>query len=150
MYRNALLWAHIVGVAAWLGTNLATFVLEPWFHRRSAEVAAAFADATSFLARRFYNAAGVVVGVTGVLLVENAGYGWGSGFIVVGLVALVVGAGFGVVVFAPTGARLGAATRQGDTSTVSALRRRTIEFLSIDTAVVMLTVLAMVARWRAR
>ena len=150
MYRNLLLWVHIVGVAAWLGCNLALFVLSPWFARRGAEVAASFAEATTYLAQRYYNAAGVVVGVTGVLLVQHTGYGWGSGFVGLGIAALVGGAALGVVVFAPTGTRLGAAHRGGDDVAVRSLSRRTLLFLAVDTTVVLTTVLAMVARWQAK
>lgn len=150
MYRNVLLWLHITGVAAWLGSNLALFMLDRWFSTRSQEGAATFAEATSFLAERYYNVAGVLVGATGVALVLETGYGWGSGFVVVGITALVLGATFGIAVFAPTGKRLAAAIRSEDSGAVQALRRRTRIFLSLDTAIVLTTVLAMVARWRSR
>ncbi|MCO5329020.1 MAG: hypothetical protein M9961_02935 [Ilumatobacteraceae bacterium] len=150
MYRNVLLWLHIVGVAAWLGCNLALFVLSPWFARRGAAVAAAFAEATTYLATRYYNAAGGVVGVTGVLLVVHTGYAWHSAFVIAGLAALVVGAALGVVVFAPSGRALATAHRDGDVEGARRLTARTASFLLVDTTVVMVTALAMVARWRAR
>ena len=150
VYRNLLLSLHIVGVAACLGANLVGFVLTPLLARHGAEVAAAWASSVSTLARTYYNSAGVVVGVTGVLLVQHTGYGWGSGFVAVGISALVVGAALGIAVFAPTGDRLAASLRGGDERTAARLKARTTRFLCVDTAVVLVTVLAMVARWKAR
>ena len=91
-----------------------------------------------------------MVGVTGVLLVVHTGYAWHSAFVIAGLAALVVGAALGVVVFAPSGRALATAHRDGDVEGARRLTARTASFLLVDTTVVMVTALAMVARWRAR
>lgn len=74
MYRNVLLALHIASVAGWLGCNLTQLFLSRWFVRRGGDAAVAWFEATNRLARRYYNVVGVVLGVTGVLLVRNAGY----------------------------------------------------------------------------
>jgi len=148
--RTVLLWIHIVAAAAWLGCNLALFALAPRFARRGGEVAAVFAESTAWLARRYYNLAGTLLGVTGVLLVLNADYKWSSGFVAVGILTLVVGGALGIAVFAPTGDALAEAHRADDARLVAALSARTTRFLALDTTLVVLTVLAMVQRWRAR
>ena len=87
MYRNVLLALHVASVAGWLGCNLTQLFLSRWFVRRGGDAAVAWFEATNRLARRYYNVVGVVLGVTGVLLVRNAGYAWSAGFVVVGIAA---------------------------------------------------------------
>ena len=146
MYRNVLLSVHIASVAAWLGANLTQFFLAPWFVQRGGDAAVAWFEATTRMARRYYNAAGTVLAVSGVLLVfESSGaYRWSSGFVVVGLAVVVVGGGLGGAFFAPDGERLAAAVRDGRRGRL----RRFLAVLSLDTLLVSSAVLAMVAKWR--
>jgi len=149
MYRSVLLSLHIASVAAWLGCNFTQLFLGPWFAARGGDAALAWFEASARLARRYYNAAGTVLGVTGVLLVREAGYEWSAGFIAVGITVVVIGALLGVLVFAPGGDRLAAAQRDGDAARVRALSWRYTVAAVIDTALVLTAVLAMVHRWRA-
>lgn len=146
MYRNVLLSIHIASVAAWLGANLTQFFLAPWFTQRGGEVAAAWFEATTRMARRYYNAAGTVLAVSGVLLLlESSGaYRWSSGFVVVGLAVVTVGAALGIAFFAPDGERLAAAARDGRRVNLG----RFLSVLCLDTVLVSAAVLAMVAKWR--
>lgn len=145
MYRNALLTLHIMAVAGWLGCNLTQLFLTPWFARRTGEAATAWFEATSVLARRYYNVVGAVLTVTGVLLVLHTGYDWSSGFVGVGLAMVVFGGAMGALFFAPDGDRLAAASRGGAAPSI----RRYVLGVCLDTTLVSLTVLTMVARWRA-
>ena len=145
MYRNVLLTVHIASVAAWLGCNATQLFLTPWFAARGGEAAVAWFEATSRLARRYYNVAGVFLVTSGVLLVLKSGYDWSAGFVAVGITVVVIGAVLGVVFFAPDGDRMASAQRLGGPVAV----RRYLLGVCLDSAFVLTAVLAMVAKWRA-
>lgn len=149
MYRNLLLTVHLASMAAWLGCNFTQLFLTPSFARRGGDAAVAWFEAGARLARRYYNVAGVGLGVTGVLMVHHGGFSWSSGFIWVGVAALVIGAALGIAHFAPEGDRLAAAQASGDAETVQRSLRRYTAGAVLDTSIVLLTVLSMVAKWRS-
>ena len=91
MKHNLLLLAHIASVAAWLGANLVQFVVAPRFRRAGGPIAQGWTDTASFLGRRYYNVVGILVAVTGVLLVLDGEWKW-QGFVIVGI-AMIVAAG---------------------------------------------------------
>ncbi|MFZ6005420.1 MAG: hypothetical protein ACOYXM_15975 [Actinomycetota bacterium] len=147
MTRNLLLAAHIAGVAAWLGANFVQLVLSPRFARGSAAVAAAWTRQTIWLGERYYNVAGGVIAATGVLLVLDGDWSWGSGFIWVGVAVVIVGGVMGVTLFAPLARRRADALESGDDVTATDAQARIIPLALLDTALVLLAVLAMVDRW---
>ncbi|HET7722673.1 MAG TPA: hypothetical protein VFK43_22090, partial [Acidimicrobiales bacterium] len=114
MTRTLLLALHIAGVAAWLGANFVQLVLTPRFARAGDAVAAAWTRQTIWLGTRYYNGAGAVIGVTGVLLVLDGDWGWSDGFIAVGITVLVIGGLLGALHFAPQSQRRAAALESGD------------------------------------
>ena len=145
--RTSLLTLHLVGVASWLGANLVQLSLGRFYAAQGVEARLAWLRATTLLAQRYYNAAGGVIGVTGVLLVLDGGWSWGSGFIWIGVTVLVVGGVLGAVAFVPTGARQAEALRAGTVERLRALDRRAIGFAVLDTSLVVLAVVAMVHKW---
>lgn len=144
MYRNVVLALHIASVAGWLGCNFTQLFLTRWFVARGGDAAVAWFDATSRLARRYYNVFGVILGVTGVLLVRDAGYSWWAGFVVLGITVVAIGALLGVAFFAPDGSRLAATQFAGGKPNVT----RYLTMVAVDTTLVLTAVLAMVAKWR--
>ncbi|HEX4866418.1 MAG TPA: DUF2269 family protein [Acidimicrobiales bacterium] len=114
MTRTLLLWLHIASVAAWLGANFVQLVLSPRFAKGPADVAAAWTRQTIWLGERYYNAAGAVLGVTGVLLVLDGDWPWGTTFLWVGIAVLVIGGAMGGLLFGPLAKRRVAALESGD------------------------------------
>lgn len=149
MTRTVLLALHIVGVAAWLGANFVQLVLSPRFARGPAEVAAAWTRQTIWLGQRYYNAAGAVIGVTGVLLVQESDWSWGAGFVWVGVAVLIIGAVMGGVFFAPLAKRLVGALESGDEERAAGAQSQIILLAVLDTVLVLSAVLAMVHKWQA-
>lgn len=146
MLRNILLVVHIAAVAAWLGGNFSQFFLLPQMARAGSGTATAWFEATARMARRYYNAAGTLLAISGVLLLlhSDGGYHWSSGFVIVGIAVVVIGGLTGVAFFAPDADRLAATSRSG-----AAVRiRRFLLVLCVDTTLVLTAVLAMVAKWR--
>lgn len=147
MTRTLLLVLHLASVAAWLGANFVQLVLSPRFATQSPAVAAAWTRQTIWLGERYYNAAGGVLAVTGVLLVLDGDWAWGSGFIWVGISVITIGALLGVFAFGPLAHRRADALEAGDTVTADAAQSRIIPLAVLDTALILLAILAMVDKW---
>jgi hypothetical protein len=144
-YRNLLLVVHIGCAAAWLGANLVQLVLTPQFAKRGGELAASWFDATGWLAKRYYNVAGILLAVTGILLVQETAYDWSAGFVGVGIAVIAIGAVLGIAFFAKEGDRIASAFRSGGTADAT----RYLAVATLDTSLVVLAIAAMVWRWRA-
>ncbi|MEX2294025.1 MAG: hypothetical protein WD691_09590 [Acidimicrobiales bacterium] len=147
MTRNLLLTLHLTGVAGWLGANFVQLLLSPRFAKQPAAVAAAWTRQTIWLGERYYGAIGGLIGVTGVLLVLDGDWSWGSGFIWVGITVIAIGALTGVVGFGPLAKRRADALEAGDTAAADAAQARIIPLAFFDTALIVLTILAMVDKW---
>jgi len=149
MSRTIVLALHLTGVAAWLGANFVQLVLSPRFARGPSDIAAAWTRQTIWLGERYYIAAGVLIGVTGVVLVLDNDWSWSAGFIWVGISVVVIGAVLGGAVFGPLGKRRAAALDAGDHGTATATQARIIGFAVLDTVLVLTAILAMVHKWQA-
>lgn len=147
MTRTILLALHITGAAAWLGANFVQLVVTPRLERESAEVAASWTRQQQLLGQRYYGPVGALIAITGVLLVLDGDLSWSTGFIWVGIIVVVIGAALGVAAFTPLGNRRLAALEAGDRPAAARALRSTLRLAVLDTALVLLTVLAMVDRW---
>ena len=146
MKHNLLLLAHLAAVAAWLGANLVQFVVAPRFRRAGGAIAQQWTDTAAFLGRRYYNVVGILVAVTGVLLVLDGEWHW-QGFVIVGIAMVVVGGVTGVAILEPLLKRETAAREAGDTATVARTQHNFNAVATLDTLLVLLTMLAMIDRW---
>lgn len=148
MTRNLLLLVHISAVAAWLGANLTQFMVAPRLRRSGTAEARAWSDTARFLGQRYYSVAGVIVGITGVLLVLHGHWRW-QGFVVVGIATVIIGATLGIAVFDPLLRKEAAALDAGDTATVAKLQHNITSVATLDTFLILITMLAMIDRWMA-
>src|SRR5688500_8129153 len=145
--RTLLLALHIASVGGWLGANLLQILLTPRFGRERPEAAAAWTRQQIWLGQRYYGPIGILIGVSGVLLVLDGDWPWDSGFIWVGIVVLIIGAVMGIAVFTPLANRRLTAQESGDEATASRMQRTITPLALLDTALVVLAVLAMVHKW---
>lgn len=144
-----LLTVHILGVAAWLGASLSMLTAGGGQVAAGAESAAGFYTAALGLARKYYNAAGVIVLATGVAMVSRGQAEWSSSFVSLGFLAVIIGALMGPVYFGPRfRAGIEAATA-GDQGLIAAAWSKVKIGLFIDIALLVVTILAMVHRWGA-
>jgi hypothetical protein len=148
--RTVLLTLHIAAVAAWFGADVVQHVISPRLERAGGAVAAAWARAQLLLHERYYPAVAATVLATGIWLVIEVGWSWSSGFIWVGVAAIVGGATLG-------GGGLGSLTKQritaldaGDTAAAEATLRRARVLSVLVTLLPLVAILAMVDRWRGR
>lgn len=148
MTRDLLLLVHIAAAAAWLGANFVQLTVGKRMLARPDETAARWAETTGRLVSTYYNVAGTLLGVTGVLLVLDGDWAWSSGFVAVGITALVIGGVLGVIEFGPLAKKIAAAARAGDAPTFARLVKRNVVSALFDSTVVLTTILAMVDKWK--
>ena len=146
--RTLLLTLHIAAVAGWLGANYVQMILSPRLAKGPASVSAEWTRQTLWLGQRYYVAIGALIPITGVLLVLDGDWSWSSGFIWVGVAAVVIGAVMGGAVFARLGEQRIAALESGDEAGAATALSRTLAFGLLDTLIVLTAVLAMVHKWK--
>lgn len=145
--RNTLLVLHILGVATWFGANMVLAFAGPRAANATAETRRWWAETQGSMARVLYNVAGVLVLITGVGLVLDSGVSFGSTFVTVGFVAVIIGAVLGMAVFGPGTRKLAAAIEAGDEATEKSLNGRLAVFGAIDSLVIVFAIAAMVGKW---
>jgi hypothetical protein len=145
--RTIVLTVHIAAAAGWLGANFVQMVLAPRFAKASNEVAAAWTRQTIWLGERYYTTVGLLIIITGVVLVIDGDWRWSTEFILLGIVTVFVGGILGLTVFAPLADRRATALDAGDEAAAGEAMQKIIPWAVVDTVLVLLTVLAMVDRW---
>lgn len=140
-----LLFLHILGAAAWFGTNVAQVALAAGFRRETSPATAAYLRGTVALGTRLYMPASLLVLLTGIGLVLGSDvYGFGSVFVNVGFLMVIAGTVLGTTVFGPQGRRAAALRDAGDESGAVAVERRIAGFGMLDTLLVAVTIATMV------
>jgi hypothetical protein len=147
--RTLLLFVHIAAAAAWLGADFVQYGLAPRFERQGPAAAAAWARAEVWLHQRYYAAAVAVLLASGVLLVLDDDWSWSSGFIWVGIGAVVVGAGLGGGRLRPLAEQKADAREAGDEQAARAVHRRMVPVQVAVTLAPLVALLAMVDKWEA-
>lgn len=146
LYRDILLVIHIAAVGAWFGANIVQAIVPGLIGPESAAASAWF-RVTEKMSKSLYIPAGVTVLVSGILLVLNSElYGFGTLFVTIGFMAVIVGAVLGSVVFGPKSRAIADALDSGDVTLANRLRSSTGGFGVLDTLVVLFTIFAMVAK----
>lgn len=145
--RTFLLVLHIIGVAIWLGANGVQAFTGPRVASASDEVRAWWSDNVGAMARVLYNVAGILVLVSGVLLVIETGYEFSDAFVSIGFLAVIIGAVLGMAVFGPGSRKLTEAIHRNDAMAERSLTSRIQAFGILDTLVLLVTIVAMVSKW---
>ena len=147
--RQTLLVLHIIGVAAWLGGNLVLAFVGPRIGSAEATTRVWWAETQGAMARVLYNIAGILVLLTGLglLLRSDSPFEFSDTFVSIGFLAVIIGAVLGMAVFGPGSRALAAAIRDGDAEAERAVSARLTAFGVLDTIVVVVTIVAMGAKW---
>jgi len=146
--HNLLLLAHITSVAAWLGANILQLVIGPRLRARGGDVARQWAETGEFLGKRYYSVVGGLVLITGIGLVFHGHWEW-RGFVLVGIGMVVVGAVTGVVGFDRLFKREVAARTSGDETAAKRAAHNITSLAFMDTFLLLVTMLAMIDKWKA-
>jgi putative copper export protein len=145
--RDLYLVLHILLAAAWIGGGLAVGFLLPRMQKSGAVAARAFFLGYEAMGKIFFNVAGVGVLITGILLVLDGGFEFEDTFVVVGFIAVIIGAILGMAGFAPLGRKLLAAYDKEDAGAVRALTQRFSLYGIIDSVILVVALVAMVYQW---
>lgn len=146
--RNTLLVLHILGVATWFGANMVLAFASPRAAHASAETRLWWASTQGAMARVLYNVAGILVLITGVVLVLDSDFvSFADTFVTVGFIAVIVGAVLGMVVFGPGSRKVVDAIERGDEAEERSLNSRLAVFGAIDSLVLVFAIAAMVGKW---
>ncbi|MCP3988921.1 MAG: hypothetical protein GY724_07595 [Actinomycetia bacterium] len=144
---GSLLAAHIIAVAGWLGASLVLLTVGRSLAAAGTDVTGGFFRACLSLSKRYYNIAGVIVALSGVAMVLNGQAEWGSTFISIGFLAVIIGAVMGPTVFSRLFSSGIEAADAGDGPATRAVWAKVQGGLVIDITVVIITIAAMVERW---
>lgn len=148
---EALLFVHILGVAAWFGANLVRAFAGSPMSKAGDAAAASWHRVTVSMGRVIHTPAAIAVFVTGFGLVglSDGAYEMTAPFIVVGIIVVVVGAVLAMTVLGPNGKRIASAYEAGDRDVAEAVARRSSLVGWVDTLLLAFTTLVMVLRWGA-
>ncbi len=146
--REIMLVLHIAGVGAWLGGNVIQAMVPTMAAKQGEETAAGWYRIAGRLSTRLYMPAAILILVTGVILVLQSGeaYSFGSVFVTMGFVMIVIGALLGKFVFEPGSERAAVAIESGDQGAIKTAVSRLATFGTVDTLLLLFTITAMVVR----
>ena len=148
--RDTLLTLHILAAGAWFGTNVVQIAVNPTLGSKSAEVAADWHRTLVKFSRYLYMPASLIILGTGVWMVlDSDAWEFSQAFVSIGFLAIILGAVLGMAFFAPNSRKAADALDNGDTDTARAIEQRVNIVGSLDTVVIIVTVVAMVAKWGA-
>jgi uncharacterized membrane protein len=145
--RDILLVLHIAGAGTWFGANIVQAVVPSMALKQAGAAASGWYRIAGRLSTVLYMPAALVILVTGIFLVlQSDVYGFGSLFVSIGFVTIVIGALLGIFVFGPVSTRAADAIDAGDTAGAKAATGRLAAFGVIDTLLVLTTITVMVLR----
>lgn len=145
--RDILLVLHIAGAGTWFGANIVQAVVPSMAMKQAGAAASGWYRIAGRLSTVLYMPAAIVILVTGISLVlQSDVYGFGSLFVSIGFVTIVIGALLGIFVFGPVSTRAADAIDAGDTAGAKAATGRLAAFGVIDTLLVLTTITVMVLR----
>ena len=148
MYK-LLLTLHILAAGTWIGANVVQLVTNNRMTAKGGSDAASWHQTVAWWGRVIYSPAAVVLLATGIGLVIDVGYDWGSTFISIGFVAIIGGAAIGITKLAKGSERAAAAFSAGDDAAGQAEIHKNRPWQAIDMALLLLAVVAMVYAWGA-
>lgn len=147
---DIVLLIHVLAAATWFGANVTQFVVSPRMDRIGGAPAAEWMRSTVLMGTRLYTPAAIVALITGIIVALDREYSFGSFFITLGFVTVVVGAVLGIRVFGPFGTKAAEAYEAGDEAEAARLSGRLRAFGAFDMALLTITIASMVMTWGAR
>jgi uncharacterized membrane protein len=142
-------WVHVTGAVLWVGGGL-TLTILALRAERSADPAemAMIARQAAFVGERVFAPVGLLVLLAGIGMVINLHWGWGTTWIVIGLVGYAITFLTGLLVLGPQAKRIGQLieTVGADAAETLAAIRRILLIARVDEGVLLLVVAAMVLK----
>jgi len=140
---------HVVGAVIWVGGGLTLTILAMRAERSSdpAEMAT-IARQAAFAGERVFAPVGLLVFLMGIAMVINLHWGWGTTWIVIGLVGYAITFLTGLLVLGPQAKRIGQLieTKGAEAAETQAAIQRILLLARIDMGVLLLVVADMVLK----
>ena len=140
---------HVVGAVVWVGGGLTLTILAMRAERSSdpGEMAT-IARQAAFTGERVFAPVGLLVFLMGIAMVINLHWGWGTTWIVIGLVGYAITFLTGLLVLGPQAKRIGQLleTRGAEAAETQAAIQRILLLARIDMGVLLLVVADMVLK----
>ena len=142
-------WLHVTGAVVWVGGGLTLTILAMRAERSSdpGEMAT-IARQAAFVGERVFAPVGMLVFLMGIAMVINLHWGWGTTWIVIGLVGYVITFLTGILVLGPQSKRIGGlmATRGAEAAETQAAIQRILVIARVDVGVLLLVVADMILK----
>ena len=142
-------WVHVTGAVLWVGGGLALTILALWAERKQdpAEMAM-LARQAAFIGERVFAPVGLLVLLAGIAMVVNLHWGWGTSWIVIGLVGYAITFLTGLLVLGPQAKHIGKLieTKGAEAAETQAAIRRILLIARVDEGVLLLVVAAMILK----
>jgi len=143
-----LLIVHIAAAGTWLGANIMQAVVPSLMAKQGAEAAAGWYRVGAGLSKKLYMPAAILILITGIWMVLRVdAYGFGTRFVTIGFVMIILGVVLGIAVFAPGGEAAAEAIESGDQSRIKKATAKLATWGTVDTLLLLFTIGAMVTRW---
>ena len=147
--RDLALWLHILGASVWLGTNVAQMTIGPRLVNAGAGLQ--WLKAVEKASGPIYGTASGLILLTGIYLVlrPDGAYSFGSAFVGIGIAVVIIGGALAGLVFNRKTRQAIGAYEGGDSAKAIPIYKSIVPWAILDTALIALVVLAMVAKWGA-
>ncbi len=142
-------WVHVTGAVVWVGGGLTLTILAMRAERSSdPREMATIARQAAFIGERVFAPVGMLVFLMGIAMVINLHWGWGTTWIVIGLVGYVITFLTGILVLGPQAKRIGQLmeTKGPDAAETQAAIQRILLIARVDVGVLLLVVADMILK----
>jgi uncharacterized membrane protein len=142
-------WVHVTGAVVWVGGGLTLTILAMRAERSSdPREMATIARQAAFIGERVFAPVGMLVFLMGIAMVINLHWGWGTTWIVIGLVGYVITFLTGILVLGPQAKRIGQLmeARGPDAAETQAAIQRILLIARVDVGVLLLVVADMILK----
>ena len=141
-----LLWIHVLAAATWFGAAVAVMMTTPRMRTAGDGAAATWQLLVVDLGRKLFTPAAIVSLATGIGLVIDGGFDWGSAFVSIGFAMVIIGAVLGMRFYAPIARQVAALHETGEASGAELLYARARMLGTLELGLLAITIWAMVAK----
>ncbi len=143
-------WLHVTGAVVWVGGGLTLTILAMRAERSSEDPVemATIARQAAFMGERVFAPVGLLVFLMGIAMVINLHWGWGTTWIVIGLVGYAITFLTGLLVLGPQAKRVGQLieTKGAEDTETQAAIQRILLLARLDMGVLLLVVADMILK----
>jgi uncharacterized membrane protein len=142
-------WVHVTGAVVWVGGGLTLTILAMRAERSSdPREMSTIARQAAFVGERVFAPVGMLVFLMGIAMVINLHWGWGTTWIVIGLVGYVITFLTGLLVLGPQAKRIGQLieSKGPEAPETQAAIQRILLLARIDVGVLLLVVADMILK----